>query len=298
MALRVRTPWLGESRGYLSDWVTQLWVRATGRVVQRNNHSWLDGPAGDTREIGDRFFATYAAENGYTLTATPSGGLIPDFSQIAKGAVRPEITHFYEHTAQYSLDAWSEWSGVFRRFGWLLANLFSRRLRQLNMPLSSLDTSRGIASQILEFRDSSGRVRAAGWLRRLETTGAVLYAGLYGTTKPPGHAHPCVRVVFPLPNGSATVILRPEIALDGSLLLHSSGLRFGDAGFYFVVSKDKHKLWARYVRSMREVIHVYVDPGGELRTDHLLTIWRLPFLRLHYRMSRAAARSAGQSPEI
>lgn len=294
MAAGVRTPWLGDTRGYLADWVTQLWVRATGRLIRREDHPWLAGPVGDTREIGERFFETYAAENGWIPTAASAGGLIPDFSEIAGGGIHPQVVHFYEHTAEYSLDAWSEWAGVFRTFGWLLAILFSRRLKQLNMPLSALDTSRGIGSQILEFRDSSGCIRAAGWLRRLEATGAILYAGLYGTAQPPGYRGRCVRVVFPLPNGSATVILRPEIAAGGSLLLHSSGARFGDPGFYFVVRKNDAQQWVRYVRSMREVIHVYVDDAGQLRTDHLLTIWRLPFLKLHYRMSRAAV----QSPEI
>ena len=47
-------------------------------------------------------------------------------------------------TAAYELDSWAEWCGAFRPFGRLLALLFSRRLQQLNVPLTGLDTSRGV----------------------------------------------------------------------------------------------------------------------------------------------------------
>ena len=48
---------------------------------------------------------------------------------------------------------------------------------------------------------------------------------------------PCVKTVFPLPNGNAIVILRPEAQADGSLVLLSDGHRFGDPGFYFTVHR-------------------------------------------------------------
>jgi hypothetical protein len=49
--------WLGEKRGYLSDWTTQQWVRITGRRVTDANCPWLNGPAGGIRLIGKEFFA-------------------------------------------------------------------------------------------------------------------------------------------------------------------------------------------------------------------------------------------------
>lgn len=50
--------------------------------------------------------------------------------------VHPSVVRFYEETTGDELDAWAEWCGVFRPFGWMLAVLFSRRLQQLNVPLS------------------------------------------------------------------------------------------------------------------------------------------------------------------
>jgi hypothetical protein len=55
-------------------------------------------------------------------------------------------------------------------------------------------------------------------------------------------------VTFPLPNGSANVIMRPASASDGSFTARSSGTRFGDPGFYFFVEAGKEgRGWARYL---------------------------------------------------
>ena len=127
------------------------------------------------------------------------------------------------------------------------------------------------------------------WVREVVSTKRTLYAGSYSVCRVPGYSGPCVKVVFPLPNGSATVIMRPESNPDGSITLRSSGARFGDPGFYFFVEKEPGYGWARYVRTFQEAIRVYVDAQGTLRTDHDLWIWGARFLRLHYRMRKRAA---------
>src|SRR5690606_2957478 len=140
----------------------------------------------------------------------------------------------------------------------LLAILFSRRLQQLNVPLSSLDTSQGMSSEVLKLVDPvSEEVRYTAWLRHLVGTGNVLYAGTYSTTEVPGFEGVCIKVVFPLPNGNAIVIMKPEVKKDGSLLLSSHGRRFGDPGFYFVVHDRKGGARARYIQAMQESIHVF-----------------------------------------
>lgn len=60
---------------------------------------------------------------------------------------------------------------------------------------------------------------------------------------------------------------------------------FGDPGFYFVVDQGS-TVWARYVRAMKESIHVYAAEPDTLRADHTLRVWGRVFLRLHYRMVR------------
>jgi hypothetical protein len=54
----------------------------------------------------------------------------------------------------------------------------------------------------------------------------------------PGFDGPCVKVSFPLPNGSANVIMRPESAPDGSFTGRSAGTRFDNPGFYFFVEAE------------------------------------------------------------
>jgi hypothetical protein len=283
--------WLGDRRGYLSDWITQQWVRFTGRRVHMTEHAWLDGPVGNTRCIGKQFFLDYAKENGLEVVRSGCRGLIPDFRDLAIGLTTVEIPikDFYERTSEYELDAWSEWCGMFKLFGTALAVLFSRRLQQLNVPLSALDTSQGITSEVVQLRDpKSGSIVQTAWIRELVGSKNVLYAGGYAICIVPGHPSPCVKVVFPLPNGSAIVIMKPEVHPDGSFSVLSHGRHFGAPGFYFVVHGEKGAVWARYVRSLQEGIRVYVGKSGVVRADHDLRIWGMEFLRLHYRLQKKA----------
>jgi hypothetical protein len=116
----------------------------------------------------------------------------------------------------------------------------------------------------------------------------VLYAGSYSICSIPGHPSPCVKVVFPLPNGNAIVLMKSKAHADRSLSVKSAGARFGDPGFYFVVHDGSGMIWARYVQSLKEGIHVYAAEGGSVRADHTLWMWGMKFLRLHYRMRRSS----------
>jgi len=99
------------SRGPLTDWVTQLWVRLTGRRVSPREQPWLDAPVGDVDAIGSEFFERHAARHGLTLDEqTTPRGLLPDFSQLAGPSFDPKVVDFYERTSLYDLDVWSEWS--------------------------------------------------------------------------------------------------------------------------------------------------------------------------------------------
>ena len=285
--------WLGEKRGYAIDWATQLWVGATGRTVSLDEHPWLAGPVGDTRRIGGDCFREIAVREGLSVQEGPSSrGIVPDFSVLEGPEFRPlvvagAVRHFYEHTAAYELDAWAEWCGAFRPFGWLLAVLFSRRLQQLNVPLSGLDTSRGLSNAVWHL--TAGNVkepRYVVWVRQLVGSGDTLYAGSYGPCRVPGWPGTCLKVAFPLPNGNALVIMKPVPHEDGSMSLVSGGRHFGDPGFYFTVRRDDGRLSARHVPTMRETIRVYEAGAHEARADHTLTIWGFVFLRLHYRLRR------------
>ena len=230
--------WLGGRRGYLTDWVTQRWVQLTERrVYVAGAERWLAGAVGSAHQIGRDYFARLAEHEGLEVRRSTDAGLLADLRELAgpefePASVHPDVAAFYTQTAAYDLDAWGEWCGVFRPFGRLLALLFSRRLQQLNVPLSALDTSRGITSEVFQLVEPrSGEVRYTVWFRTLVATGHVLYAGSYSVVRVPRFAGPCVKVVFPLPNGNAQVLMRPTAHADGSLTVTSAGERFGDPGF-------------------------------------------------------------------
>src|SRR5262245_30270025 len=121
--LEIRTPSLGGRRGRLSDWATQRWVQATGRRVDLSDHPWLEGPVGDVEGIGSDFFRRLAERKQLDFVASgPRRGLVADFSRLAgpacdPAAVDPRVVEFYEDTARFDFDVWSEWCGAFRPFG-------------------------------------------------------------------------------------------------------------------------------------------------------------------------------------
>ncbi len=244
---------LASTTGHLVDRITQRWVQFTGQTVDiSGEHRWLDGPIAEPQGIGNDYFQGFARE--HSLAIGPGAGLL--------------------------------WCNAFRPFGWLLALIFSRRLQQLNVPLRPLDTSKGVTSEVLRVSDpATGQHKFTAWLRRLRESGDVLYAGAYSTCRLPNVEGECVKVVFPLPNGNAMVIMRPVAHADGSFSVVSHGERFGDPGFYFTVHSTRG-VRARYLKTLRESIRVYCAEEGTVRADHVLSLWGLTFLRLHYRMAR------------
>jgi hypothetical protein len=285
--------WLGDKAGYLSDWVTQQWVRTTGRRIRLDDHPWLSGPAGNPRGIGKDFFPQYAEKHDLDIVQTGPRGLLLDFRSLTGDStdpdtVAPVVRDFYERTSVYEIDVWSEWHGLFKPFGSALAIIFSKRLQQLNIPLSPLDSSRGMSSAVLQMWDRrSGQLALTAWVRELHATRNVIYAGSYSVCRVPGYPSPCVKVVFPLPNGNAIVLMKPASHADGSFSLTSSGKGFGDPGFYFTVARADGTVCVRYVRAMKEKITVYPAEHDTARADHVLWLWGKQFFRLHYRMRLA-----------
>lgn len=281
--------WLGNKRGYLTDWITQKWVQLTGERFDPKTNEWLIGPMGSADKIGGEFYKQTAnLENLEIIINEADSGLLKDLDILRNNSevsFDPKVKDFYARTINYGFDVWSEWSGIFKPFGWLLAVIFSRRLQQLNVPLSPMDTSRGVTSDIIQLKHKqTGEAVYRIWLRKKAAAKEVIYAGCYGWCKPPNVDYNCIKVVFPLPNGNCTVIMTPETGSDGSLKLTSKGEKFGDPGFYFVLKNYKGLYYTRFVKTMRETIHVYEDENGVLRTDHLLTIWKRRFLKLHYKI--------------
>jgi hypothetical protein len=285
--------WLGKKRGYLQDWLTQLWVKGTGRRIQESTYKWLLGPVGNTDKIGDTFIPSLCLKENLSVVKNKSGfGLMNsinewELSDTDYNGLNKKVFDFYEHTTDYNFEVWSSWSGVFYPFGKLLNFFFSRRLQQLNLPLKPLDSSRGIESNIVKlFPEDSAIARYTIWYRVLKSKNDVIYSGLYSTTFLESIKKKCLKIVFPLPNGNATVIMNISVLPDGSLFLESKGRKFGHPGFYFTLTNQQGKFWAKYVKAMHETIKVYEDEEGVLRADHFLKIWGMYFLKLHYKMTK------------
>lgn len=265
-------------------------IRVFGRVVDEVGEPWLRGPLG-SEHIGDRPYEELARIEGLQVVRRArEGGLIQDFGALACASfdparVHPSIRRFYENTARYRMDVWAK-SPFPACIGlWLLVTTISRKVDQLNFPLDVLETARGMDSEIVHLCDAAGRVRYAGWYRRLVESGRAIYTGFYMCERVPHGDRPCVKVVFPMPDGNATVILRPVLDASGNLELDSRGERFGDAGFYRVQRARPGKLRVWRVRSLVEHFRVYVDEDEVLRCDHRVRFLGLPVLALHYRIT-------------
>ena len=286
-------PPLGVVRGFVASlgatFIHTL-IRMFGRVVLKSKAVWLWGPIGGDH-IGDRPYEELAAQENLTvIRRASSGGLIPDIRMLGSMQclieyLHPRIRDFYEHTAVYRMDVWSKTYFPGNIGLWLMVTTLSRRFDQLNFPLSALDAAKGIDSEIVHLVHQDGSVRYAGWHRRMNDTGRTIYTGFYMTELLPG-SEPCVKVVFPMPNGNATVLLRPSVSVDGSLHLSSHGRYFGDAGFYRIDRIDDDRLRVWRVRTLREKFRVYVNDMNELRCDHSVRFLGMPVLRLHYRIER------------
>lgn len=272
----------------------RTWVRVLGRRVERGEAAWLDGPVGDGDRIGAEYYERLLKDPSLTCRVNEAGsGLMRDFGRL-RGAsfdparVDPRVRDFYERTTDYRLDAWAQWSPLFRPLGWVLVTFVSRRIGQLNLPLGALETSRGMTSDVIQIVEAAGgELLHTCWLRKAVSTGSVVYAGFYSTCRPPNYDGGCVKVVFPLPRGNTTVVLRPVAHEDGSFELRSAGWRFGDPGYYRVLQLADGARKVRLIRAFKESIHVYADAEGTLRTDHVFKFWGLDILRLHYKINRA-----------
>jgi hypothetical protein len=268
-------------------------VKLTGKRIDSEQYRWLIGPIGDTDRIGDKFIEGLANESSLQIISNQTDvGLLESIRELGLSdqelkSIKTEIVDFYEKTSNYEFEFWSEWCGLLRPFGWLLSILFSKRLHQLNLPLSSMDSSKGINSQILKLHANS-KTSWTIWYRTLKANKRVIYAGIYTTCRPSTYNTPLLKVIFPLPNGNASVIMTKSVGSDGSLMLSSDGKKFGQNGFYFYLTDKNGKHWAKYVRAMHEWIRVYVDEDKILRADHNLDFYGLRFLNLHLaRLSRS-----------
>jgi hypothetical protein len=291
--VKQRIGWFRALVAAIGAWIIYRLIWVFGRTHRKSDVAWLLGPIGGPM-IGDATYQEVADSEGLSIERhAKTGGLVPSFTQLdgdgfASTAVHEQVRDFYEHTAAFAMDVWSRTYFPASLALALLVTTISRQVNQLNFPLSPLETALGLSSEIISMRTPDGVVKYTGWFRTLAADAdRVLYTGFYMTATVPGERAPCVKVVFPMPHGNATVVLRPSVDASGALVLDSSGGRFGGAGFYRVMARGTDRVRVWHIKSLKEHFRVYVDDKGALRCDHGVRFLGLPVLRLHYKMVRS-----------
>ncbi|KAA5534469.1 hypothetical protein F0919_07550 [Taibaiella lutea] len=275
----------------IQDWITQQWVIFRGRKIDPNEVSWLMGPFGNLDVIGEDFIHQLAEKEGLIIDKeTKARGLISSINKLNLQEVElsnlsRDIIDFYENTADYALDFSVKWDPFFKIFGVLLNKLFSNRINQLNIPTKNIKDDELLKSEIITLIDpKSYQVKYTFWFRSIQSSGQVIYSGAYGiSTLPSGKT--CIKAVFPLPNGNATVLMKPGVGTNGELILDSSGKEFGDAGFYFLLKDSKGIYWSQFIRSFRDKLIVRQEHDC-ISAEQVLTLWHQNVLRFNYKIKR------------
>lgn len=271
------------------DWVTQQWVILHGKKINPEDFPWLIGPFGNLDAIGEDFIHQFAEkENLIIQKDSESKGIIPsmqklnlteaEFSNLSKSVIG-----FYENTDNHNLQFSIHWNPFFKFFGILINKLFSNRINQLNIPTQNIDDSESLKSEIINLIDANTtEIKYTFWFRSIKSSAQVIYSGVYGIcTLPSGKT--CVKAVFPLPNGNATVLMNPSVGKNGELILDSSGNRFGDAGFYFLLKDSKGEYWSQFISSFRDRL-IIGSENDIISAEQTLTLWHLKVLTFKYKI--------------
>lgn len=271
------------------DWFTQQWVILRGRKIKPENFLWLIGPFGNLNPMSEDFIHQLAEkENLIVEKGSEARGIIPSMLKLNLSEneftnLSRNVIDFYENTSNYNLNFSIEWNPYFKFFGILVNKLFSNRINQLNIPTKNVDGSESLKSEIINLIDSNtNEIKYTFWFRYIESTGQVIYSGVYGISNLPS-GKTCVKAVFPLPNGNATVLMIPSVGKDRELILDSSGEKFGDAGFYFLLKDSKGEYWSQFIRSFRDRL-IIGSENDMISAKQTLTLWNFKVLTFIYKI--------------
>ncbi|MES2767275.1 MAG: hypothetical protein V4642_15470 [Bacteroidota bacterium] len=273
------------------DWFTQQWAILWGKKIAPKDFPWLIGPFGDLGGIGSNFINQLAEKEGLTIDRSKKPqGLIPsidllNLSESELSNLSQKVIDFYENTSQYNLKLTVQWNPFFKVFGVLVNKLFSNRINQLNIPITNFKNTESVRSEIISLIDpKTHQVKYTIWLRTNTSNNQVIYSGIYGTcTLPSGKT--CVKAVFPLPKGNATVIMNPTVGLHGELMLDSSGKNFGDAGFYFLINDSQGNYWSQFIGSFRDQLVIGTE-NNLLSAEQTLTLWHQKVVKFTYKIKQ------------
>ena len=252
-----------------------------------------------SRYVGTGYVGRLAQELGGTWTPDAQEvGIVGSLDELAgpdfdPAAVHPLVREFYERTTRFTLDIVPEW----RRWvlpGYLLyRTALARPLGQANVPMNQRAAQRGVRGRIdtvtVPGADGAGPTTVRGWIRSYADTDEPIYVGIYTTYRhtDQGSERGYVSVGFPVPGGSFTATLLPRARPDGGLVLTSRGDDLPHPGHYLTaIDARDGRLTALAVHGFAEQLDVHVDDAGRLRAEHAFSVFGIPFLVLHYAMTR------------
>ncbi len=273
------------------DCVTQQWVILCGRKINPKDYPWLIAPFGELNGIGEEFIYQLAEkENLVVIRNSNSKGLLNSINELnlTEGQLNQlseKVINFYESTADYDLEFKVKWNPYFSFFGFLVNRLFSQRINQLNIPTKNIPQSEDLVSEIITLNNpKNNESNYTIWLRKFKTSGKVIYSGIYGTCVLPS-GETCIKAVFPLPKGNATVIMKPNIGTENELILDSSGQKFGDAGFYFLLNDAKYNYWAQFISSFTDQL-IVKENDNHLQAIQTLRLWNCNVSQFTYHIKK------------
>jgi hypothetical protein len=251
--------------------------------------------ASQTRYVGTDYVRSLAQVLGGTYTPDVADiGIVASLDELAgpsfdPAGVDPLVREFYQHTTRFALDIVPEWR-MWVRPGYLLyRTLLARPLGQANVPMSQREAQHGVRSRIDTITGGDGApgagetVTVRGWIRSRADTGDPIYVGIYTTYRHEGRGY--VSVGFPLPQASFTATLLPRSRPGGGLVLDSRS-ELDQPGHYLTyIDAQTAELTTAAVRGFAERLDVFLE-AGELRAEHAFWVFGLPFLVLHYRITR------------
>ena len=269
------------------DWFTQQWVILWGRKINPNDYPWLIRPFGDLNGIGENFIYQLAEKENLTIKRNlKDRGLLQSISDLQLsekeiGKLSQKVVQFYEKTADFNLQLNVKWNPLFIIPGFVVNRLFSKRINQLNIPTQNKKHSEKITSEVIELiSNENNEVKYTIWLRKFNMTQKIIYSGIYTTCKLPSGII-CVKAIFPLPKGNATVILKPSVGEKQELILESCGNKFGEAGFYFLLNDSKGNQWSQYIRSFTDNL-IVIEEKEALKAAQTLKLWKLKVASFEY----------------
>jgi hypothetical protein len=110
------------------DFSTRYFWRITGRRIDvAGDECWLNSPTNDLGAVGDEWLSTFARA-GRVRAQSADDGLLPSMSALDgpdfdSARIDPLVCDFYEHTAAWRMEAWSQWNALFALGGELISRV-------------------------------------------------------------------------------------------------------------------------------------------------------------------------------